>query len=332
MRLSKGEQVGPYEVVDLLAQGGMGESYHAVDRSSNQHVVLKVPYGNMIGDLATYGRYEREAKIGEKLHHPNIQRFLAAGQLPGTGPFMVLEYVDGESFRKFVDEHKPFATFEAVGYAVQVAAALGHCHEQGIVHRDLKPENLLVTPDGQLKLLDFGIASLQGARRLTWGRLSEAVGTPDYMAPEQIRGDRGDARTDVYALGTMLFEMLAGRVPYVGDDALDVMSRHVKAEAPRLRSLGVSISPELEAIVAKSIRRDADQRYQTMAEFSADLQQPEAVDLNQFDWHDKPEWAGFETSVGGMPSLKTALLLIIGVLTALGLIGVLAQLAPHAAR
>jgi serine/threonine-protein kinase len=324
MRLEPGQTVGRYDVLDALGVGGMSESYRARDRETGQTVVLKIPYANMIGDPALYGRYERETEIGRRLDHPHIQRLLDTGRLDGVAPYIVMEYVEGDVFRAYLDQHAPLSVDKAVALAGQLADAMEACHAQGIVHRDLKPENVLITPDEQLKLLDFGIALLQGARRLTWSRLSNTVGTPDYMAPEQVRGDRGDVRTDVYALGVMLFEMLAGRVPYEGDNPLAIMSQHVNAEAPRVRSFRSDVPAALDAVVAKAIRREPSERYQSMAEFHADLQHWQDIDTSSYVWLDQPK------PVGPMPGPAKAIGLVIAVFAILALIGILAQMAPHA--
>ncbi|HEX6513639.1 MAG TPA: serine/threonine-protein kinase, partial [Chloroflexota bacterium] len=320
VRLAAGQAVGRYDILDLIGEGGMSESYRARDRDTGRTVVLKIPYANVIGDPATYSRYQRETEIGRKLTHPHIQQLLDTGTLEGTpSPYLVMEYVEGQPLRHYLEQHAPLPFEEAVELASQLADALQACHAQGIVHRDLKPENVLITPDGQLKLLDFGIALLQGARRLTWSRLSNSVGTPDYMAPEQIRGERGDGRTDVYALGTMLFEMLTGKVPYEGDNALAIMSQHVNQAPPSLRSRRTDAPPQLETIVAKAIRRDPRERYQSMAELLHDLQHWQ--DVAPVTWLEAPP------PVGEMPGLLKTLGLVAAVFAALILIGVLAQLA-----
>ncbi len=331
MKLESGQRLGDYQVVDTLAEGGMSESYRAIDTKSGDQVVLKVPFSHLLGDLAAYGRYERETAIGLKLNHPGIQRTLARGKIDGTpSPFLVLEYVEGESFRHFLDERKPLPVQQATDLALQLGGAISYCHEQGVVHRDLKPENLLITSDGRLKLLDFGIALLQGARRLTWGPLSDAVGTPDYMSPEQIQGERGDVRTDVYALGTMLFEMLTGRMPYTGADSLAVMREHVMSEAPRVRTLRSDVPLTLDAVVAKAIRRDPKQRYESMVALVHDLEHLDEVDVDAYTWEDGREWPGLRPSVGGMPSLGRGIAYSAAVLAALFLIGLLVQFAHHA--
>lgn len=326
MRLAPGQTVGHYEVLDVLGQGGMSESYRARDRDSGETVVLKIPYASMIGDPATFSRYQRETEIGRRLIHPHIQRLLDTGHLDDSvAPFLVMEYVDGESLRSFLDEHAPLPVSEAVELARQLADALQACHAQGVVHRDLKPENVLVTPGHDLKLLDFGIALLKGARRLTWSRLTSTVGTPDYMAPEQVKGERGDARTDVYALGVMLFEMLTGRVPYEGDNALAIMNQHVSSETPRLSTINPGLPPALDAIVAKATRRDTAQRYQTMADLLHDLENWRGLDATAY------AWPADETRVdNGFPRPLITAALIVLTFAVLALIGVLAEVAHHA--
>src|SRR5438105_1227740 len=237
MHYEAGETVnGKYDILEPLGQGGMNDAYKARERESGRLVVLKIPFKSLIGDPATFSRYQRELEIGKRLHHPNIQQLLDQGRLDNSvAPYLVLEYVDGTLLREYLRQRAPLLVDEAIGIADQLADALQYCHEHGVVHRDLKPENILIEPDGTVKLVDFGIALLQGARRLTFRRLTSGFGTPDYMAPEQVQGDRGDARTDLYALGVMLYEMLTGEVPYQGDSPLAVMSQRVTTDAPLLR-------------------------------------------------------------------------------------------------
>src|SRR5215831_18341140 len=214
-----------YRVVRELGEGGMAEVYQAIDSSTGDSVVLKIPHIALAGDLAAFNRYRREIEIGARLDHPGIQRLLSDPKLP----YMVLEFVDGQTLRAYIHEHAPLSVDKALQLTARLARTLEYVHNQGIVHRDLKPENILITPEGELKLADFGIALRLGSRRLTFSHLSNAVGTPDYMAPEQVRGERGDARTDVYALGVLLHELLTGKVPHPSEEgALDAMRR--KAE------------------------------------------------------------------------------------------------------
>src|SRR5579859_8087369 len=271
---------GKYEVLETLGHGGMNDAYKARERESGRLVVLKVPHASLIGDPATFSRYQRELEIGKRLHHHNIQGLVEEGRLDGgTAPYLVLEYVDGILLREYLREHAPLPVDEAIRITVQLADALQYCHELGVVHRDLKPENVLIEQDGTVKLVDFGIALLKGARRLTFRRLSSGFGTPDYMAPEQVQGDRGDARTDLYAVGVMLYEMLTGEVPYQGDSPLAVMSQRVTTDAPLLRSRRPDLPPALEAVVWRALRREPAERYQSMADLRHDLGHLDEVNI-----------------------------------------------------
>ncbi len=318
-RLTAGELLdGRYEIVGVLGQGGMGETYHARDRATGSEVVVKVPYASMIGDPSTYSRFQRELEIGKQLNHPGIQRFVAEGRLDDSvAPYVVFEFIEGQNFREFLAEHAPLDVPQTVEFGQQVADVLQYVHGRGVVHRDLKPENLLITPDGQLKLVDFGIALLRSARRLTFGHLSNEVGTPDYMAPEQVQGERGDARTDVYALGVMLYEMLTGQVPFKGDSPLAVMGQRVTTPAPLVRSVRRDAPPSLEAVVYKALRRDPNDRYATMADLRYDLQHLDAVEI--------PKYAADEQPKRGVPQTVLWLLIALLILVALVLIGMLAE-------
>jgi eukaryotic-like serine/threonine-protein kinase len=324
MRFAPGHVLNDqYEVLELLGQGGMGEAYRARDHTTGQVVVVKIPYASVIGDPATYSRYERELDIGKRLDHPGIQRFIAEGRLDDSvAPYVVFEYIDGENLREYLTRNAPLAVDRAVDLAAQIADVLQYVHERGVVHRDLKPENLLITPDGKLKLVDFGIALLKGARRLTFQRLSREVGTPDYMAPEQVQGERGDARTDVYALGVMLYEMLTGEVPFQGDSPLAVMSQRVTTPAPLLRSVRIDIPPALEAVVYRALRRDPAERYASMAALRQDLLHPDQVAISNY--------ASLESPRGSMPRFWLGVVVTVAVLLGLALIGIAAQLVHRA--
>lgn len=313
-----------YEVLETLGQGGMGETYKARDCTNGQLVVLKVPYASMIGDPATFSRWERELAIGKRLDHPGIQRMFGAGRVDGSvAPYVVFEYIEGQSLRDYLAARAPLDPATAVDLTAQLADVLEHVHAHGVIHRDLKPENVLVTPDGRLKLVDFGIALLRGARRLTFQRLSSEVGTPDYMAPEQVQGERGDARTDVYALGVILYEMLTGEVPYQGDSPLAVMGQRVTTDAPLLRKGRRDVPPALEAIVYRALQRDPERRYPSMAALRHDLEHLDEVEIPTYAVADPPRHQRL---------LQQALpvFVILAVLIGLVLVGVLAQMAHRA--
>lgn len=323
MRFGPGQRVDGYEIAESLGVGGMSEAYRARDCRSGSEVVLKFPHASLIGDPALFSRFQREIEIGRRLIHPNVQRVLGAGKLEnGFSPYIVMEYVAGESLRQYLADHKPLPIDQAIDFARQLATALAYCHQQGVVHRDLKPENVLVTPDGQLKLMDFGIALLQGARRVTWGSLSATVGTPDYMAPEQVRGERGDERTDIYAVGVILYEMLTGDVPYQGDNPLAVMSQRVIHDPPPVSHRRPGVPRALDGVVARALQRDPAQRYQTMTELAYDLAHLDEVDLS---------WSTRESrGTSGLPSTPLTWIVITATLAALALVGVAAELIHRA--
>jgi serine/threonine protein kinase len=324
MRFAPGHLLNDrYEILETLGQGGMGEAYKARDHTTGQLVVVKIPYANMIGDPSTYSRYERELDIGKRLDHPGIQRFLANGRLDeGVAPYVVFEFIDGRNLREYLTAEAPLAVDHAIDLATQVADVLQYVHDHGVVHRDLKPENLLITPDGKLKLVDFGIALLRGARRLTFQRLSSEIGTPDYMAPEQVQGERGDARTDVYALGVILYEMLTGEVPFQGDSPLAVMSQRVTTPAPLLRAVRKDAPPGLEAVVFRALRREPNERYPSMAALRDDLQHLDRVEI--------PQYATMDPRGRGLHQALVAVVVALLILLGLVIIGVVAELAHRA--
>lgn len=318
---------GRYRILERLGAGGMGATYRAIDDQTGKTVVVKIPSLALIGDPATFSRYQRELEIGQRLEHPGIQKLIASGQLRGGAPYMVLDYVPGESMRAYLSAHAPLPTDEAVRLGAELADTLQYSHERGVVHRDLKPENLYITGQGHIVVGDFGIALLQGARRLTFQRLTNTVGTPDYMAPEQVSGERGDARTDVYAVGVLLYEMLTGQVPFRGDNALAVMGQRLTADPPSVRARRREVSPELDAIVRRALARDRDQRYSSMAALREDLLHPERA-LMVFA--SAPAFA--RRPLGDLPSPRATLLILGAVFGTLFAIGVLAQLLHQGSR
>jgi serine/threonine-protein kinase len=331
MSLHTGERIDHYTVLEKLGRGGMSEVYHARDEQNQREVVLKFPHEDMAGDPATYERLRREIKIGTTLDHPNIQKLY---EISGNGvpEYLVLEYVEGCTLRELLEREAPLPFDKAIDLGVQIARAIGYAHEHKIFHRDLKPENIIVSREGQAKVMDFGIAFVAGARRVTWGRLSAQVGTPDYMAPEQIKGSRGDHRTDIYALGTMLYELLAGRPPYEGDNNLAIMNQHVTMSPPPLHYFRKDVPPALEEAIMKAIRRDPDRRWQSMQEFEHALLHLDSVDVAALRAEREHKEANPALSAVdarlesqlGLPLWQVALI-VTAVLVALAAVGVIAQ-------
>ena len=312
MRYARGDCVRDrYDICAFLGEGSSAEVYRAEDRTTGRDVVLKLPRLTVAGDLVAYKRYRAEIDILAGLHGAGLQQLLSGP----SEPFMVLEYVEGESLRTYLRRCGPLPVDQVVAIGLQLAATLEYVHEQGVIHRDIKPENVLIGAAGQVTLTDFGIAMRLTSRRFALSHLSNAVGTPDYMAPEQVRGARGDARTDVYSLGVLLYELLTGAVPYPADARVE--HHGARTDPPLVRS-GRPDAPEfLEAILYRALRRRPAERYASMAAVGADLSNPDSVSVANRYERDEPPPA----PPGDLPPWSTTLrilALVAGVLLVVG--------------
>lgn len=269
-QLLPGDVVEGYRILELLGEGAFSRVFLASAIDGEGQVVLKVPDVELIGDPAIYERLRREITVARGLSHPNVHGILDA-RLDASPPFLVLEFVQGRTLRTVLSTDGVLSPDQVADLGCQVAAGLGYLHARGVVHRDLKPENLLVTPEGRVLISDFGSAVRQGMRRLTWKHLSGSVGTPDYMSPEQIQGERGDERSDLYALGIVMYEALTGSVPFDGDNWLAVMAGHLQRSPAPLERVAPGVPPRLAAIVHHLIRREPTHRYQSASEVMEDL-------------------------------------------------------------
>src|SRR6266851_4737354 len=278
-----GTRIDHYEIMCLLGHGGMNRVYLAEDVLNRQKVVLKFPNDDLIGSVAVFERYKREAEIGSRLDHPHVQRLLNTGE-ERSEHYLVMEYIQGRSLREVIEEHDPdlLPQAEAIRLTMQTCDALAYCHEHGVFHRDIKPENIMIQDDGSIKIIDFGVALLEGARRVTWRGLSGTVGTPDYMAPEQLQGERGTASSDIYAVGVMLYEMLCGHTPFEGENVFAIMNQHVSQDPPSILQFNPSLSPALATIVMRTIRRDPDKRYKSMKDLLHDLRHLDKVTPSEY--------------------------------------------------
>jgi serine/threonine protein kinase len=273
-----GEKLDQYELTDLIARSGMASIFKAQDLASGATVAIKVPYMQFESDVVFFNRFEREEGVGKRLDHPSIIKVLTPKHK--SRMYIAMEYVEGISLRALMHDHPKMAPEQALGLARQICEALVYMHSQGVVHRDLKPENILVNDQGQVKIMDFGIALDESARRLTWSGLSSTIGTPDYMAPEQVSGRRGDARTDIYALGTILYEMLTSELPYSGPNVYNVMRAKTNEDPQPPRRHRPDLDPHLEELVLRAIERQPRARYATAAEMLEDLRDPSRVTLH----------------------------------------------------
>ncbi len=321
-----GAQIDHYEIISMLGHGGMSRVYLARDLHNQQTVVLKFPNDDLIGNVGVYERYKREAEIGNRVNHPHIQHMLNTGEKRGD-EYLVMEYIKGRTLREVLEERdgKPLPTSEALNYILQVCDALVYCHEHGIFHRDIKPENIMVEDDGNIKLIDFGVALLEGARRVTWRGLTGTVGTPDYMSPEQIKGERGAASSDVYATGVILYEMLSAHPPFEGENVFAVMNQHATQDPPSILQSRPDLSPELATVIMKAIRRDPEKRYKSMRELWDALQNlDEVVPVPYIP--EKPQQSTWRQQ------LLTATLVVIALALVVIALGIAAQLVHHTVR
>jgi serine/threonine-protein kinase len=297
VRYKPGDRIDRFEVIEALGKGAYAETYKARDTGTGDTVVLKSPEPTLFADPGLFQRFRRETEIARRLHHPGVQRSVDMAE-NRTEPYLVLEYVDGDNLRHRLRQYEgPVPIEQAVDWGRQLAETLAYLHANGIVHRDLKPENVLVTSDSQLKVVDFGTAMLTGARRLTWRHLSESLGTPDYMSPEQVQGNRGDARSDIYTWGVMMYELLTGRVPFGGDNWLAVMAGHLQGAPKPIRRLRPEVSPALEAVVLHAMRRYPENRHASAEEIVADLDRLDSLDPGAYDLSPEPPIGGVAASV-----------------------------------
>jgi eukaryotic-like serine/threonine-protein kinase len=275
MSLHPGDQLDHYLVEKLVARSGMASIYRAKDVRSDRVVALKIPHPEVESDPLFFDRFRREEEIGKKLDHPGVMKVYEDGERNRV--YMVLEWVDGRLLRQILIEQKKLPIERAIHITLGICDALEYIHSQGVVHRDLKPENIMVDANDNIKLIDFGIAGAAGAKRLTFAKLTAAMGTPDYISPEQVKSKRGDARSDVYALGVMLYEMVTGEVPFHGPNAFAIMNDRLLNNPIPPRELNPEVTPELQEIIYRALERNPANRYASAKEFAHDLRHPESV-------------------------------------------------------
>ena len=285
MPLTSGVHLGPYEIFSLLGAGGMGEVYRGRDPRLGRDVAIKVLPANASSDPRRLQRFEQEARAAAALNHPNILAVYDVGVYDGV-PYIVSELLEGRTLRERVNSG-PIPIRTALDYAVQIAHGLAAAHQKGIVHRDLKLDNVFVTPDGRVKILDFGLATLidQESTGVVSGVLPTSpagtslglvLGTTGYMSPEQVRGEHVDRRTDIFALGVVLYEMLTGRPAFLRETIRETMTAILRNDLPDIHSSHPHVSLPLEQLLRRCVDKDPARRFEAMHDLAIALSTIEA--------------------------------------------------------
>jgi|SRR5271157_3548767 len=281
--LKAGDTLDHYRLDATVARSGMSTLFKATDLKDGRQVAIKVPHAEMEADPVLVERFKREQEIGQELDHPGVVKTFDGEERSRL--YMVIEWVEGRLLRAILNQEpgreRKLEIERAEHYALQICDALDAMHKHGVVHRDLKPENVMVDDQDRIKLIDFGIAMKEDARRLTHVTMSPALGTPDYISPEQVKGQRGDHRSDIYALGVMLYEMLTGEVPFSGPNPLAVMNERLLNDPKPARKLRPEISAQLQEILNRALERDPRHRYATANEMAWELEHQELVGVEE---------------------------------------------------
>jgi serine/threonine protein kinase len=304
---------GRFYFLEDIYSGGMATLYRAEDMDhGRREVVVKIPFLKFESDPAAYAQFRREEEIGLALNHPLLLKFIPVENKSRT--YIVTEYLRGCTLDYIMHKHRPLPERDALKIAGVICEALQYLHSVGIVHNDLKPSNIMICSDRTLRVMDFGLATYASAARRFLGKLVPIFGTPQYMAPEQVRAKRTDARTDIYTLGAVLFEMLTGQLPFQSEDHWDSVRWRLSGDPAAPSSLNPAISPQAEEIVLHAMQRKPEDRYESAAAFKADLDLPDRVQVTGYSQRlVKPRWKlSLEAS-----QLLYGALLGVGVLAAL---------------
>jgi serine/threonine-protein kinase len=264
-----GAQIDSYRIEEQIARSGMATIYRSIDTRDNRQVALKIPHPDMEADPILFDRFQREAGIGEKLDHPMVMHVYGGEERSRI--YMVMEWCQGRLLRQILEEGQ-LPQERAIRIAIQVLEGLDYIHANGVVHRDLKPENIMVDEDDNIKLIDFGIAGDAAAKRLTYANFTAAIGTPNYISPEQVKGRRGDGRSDIYSMGVILYEMLSGKLPFNGPNPMAAMNERLLNYPVPPTVANPEISPQLQEVIYRALEREPKNRYPKASEFARDLE------------------------------------------------------------
>lgn len=309
------EKLDHYRIEDVVARSVTASIFRATDLNTNLAVAIELPHPEMEGDPAFFDRFHREEEIGRSLDHPGLLKVLPADHR--SQAYMVTEWFDGKRLRHLLNEQNKLSVERAIRIALNVCDVLTYIHNHGIVHRNLKPENILVDDEGHIKLVNFGVAAKTGARRITFTNLSQVTGISEYLSPEELNGKRGDERSDIYALGVILYEMLTGKTPFHGTERFD---RIITNPVPP-REIEPSISPQLQEVIYRALERQHKDRYASAHQFALDL-----THLDRVGARARPELGGKNRR---SPQLKKILFYVSIALIPIAIFGLLLSFARH---
>jgi serine/threonine protein kinase len=319
-----GDTLDHYRLDRQVARSGMSTLFKATDLADGRAVAIKIPHEEMEANPVLVERFRREQEIGQELDHPGVVKTYDTDHdvAQRSRLYMVIEWVEGRLLRTILNEHRALPIDQATNITLQICDALDTMHKHGVVHRDLKPENIMVDSDDRIKLIDFGIALKEDARRLTFVDMSATLGTPDYISPEQVKGQRGDQRSDIYSLGVMFYEMLTGEPPFNGPNPLAVMNERVLHDPEPVRRRRAEISAELNEIVKRAMEREPRNRYQTASEMALELEHQDRVSVD--DEQPRPLLARMR-----MPGARRMLLYAVLALVPIAIFGLMVMLASR---
>ena len=301
--IEPGHELDHYRIDAPVAESAMTRTFRATDLRDGRTVALKIPHPSIEADPLALERFRREEEIGTALNHPDVMRIYHEAHRSRL--YMVMEWCEGHSLDQILKEKGKLPPERAIRITLGILRALEYIHQHGVAHRDLEPEHIMVDDEDRIKLIDFGVASQQGAKRLTFTSLGQVVGTPEYISPEQVRGKRGDARSDLYSTGIMLYEMLTGTTPFKGSSPMAIMNARLVQNIPPLRLPEFPLAAQLQEVICRATEREPRNRYASAHEFGLDLEHLDKVGVVERVELVKPE--------GAKPKSPSRILLYVGI-------------------